>query len=391
MPTLSELHRIDQESASGRLLRRYWHPVAFSKDIPLGHAIPIKLLGEELVLWRGQSGKISIGVSACPHRRASLAYGMVEGEHLRCSYHGWLFDRTGSCVEKPFEPNFSGPKKAWTTYEAEEYAGLVFAYLGPANCTPPLPRWEMLNRPNMTIVHEIQDDLNCNWLQVQENAADTTHTHFLHGVQLLSRTGADPTGFSRKLKRYGFQPMGFGLIKTWEYTPPDGGFGYGNLLVFPNILALQTEMHWRVPIDESTTRIFWIGIRPSAAGDPHMEFVHQPKRHTATGRYTMETFSSQDAMAVETAGPIARRDLEQLSASDLGIQLFRKMLTTQVQKNEAGEAPLLTESIAAFEDLRQFMGGDIPSTCAPDPEVVGQNIERFEQLRTSDYVEVKLA
>ena len=144
----------------------------------------VKILGEELVVYRDRAGTLGCVEKYCVHRRASLAYGVVEEHGIRCQYHGWKYDETGACIEQPFEDtthpedNFRD-KCNIGAYKVEELGGLVFVYMGPAPA-PLLPRWGQLVWDNC--VRDIAiSNISCNWLQCQENSLDSTHTEHLHG------------------------------------------------------------------------------------------------------------------------------------------------------------------------------------------------------------------
>ena len=172
MLTLEESEQLTQVGPGtlvGELLRRYWYPVAASSQLEKDPVIPVELLGEKLVLFRDNSGKLGLLERACPHRRTSLAFGMPEDNGIRCAYHGWQFDARGNCLEQPSEPEGSTyyEKIKATSYPVQELGGLIFGYLGPAPA-PLLPRYNVLDwkkadrDTNGTVVP-------CNWLQVVEN------------------------------------------------------------------------------------------------------------------------------------------------------------------------------------------------------------------------------
>jgi 5,5'-dehydrodivanillate O-demethylase len=144
------------------------------------------------------------------------------------------------------------------------------------------------------------------------------------------------------MKRYGFQPFEWGIVKSWVYEDEmrREQEGWGNLLVFPTMLRLESEMHWRVPVDNQTTRIFILGFQPGDGhGDSTVETLDLPRRAGQNGRYLLDTFYSQDAMAWESAGEIFDRTTEHLGASDVGIVMFRRMLADQIERVEAGLEP----------------------------------------------------
>jgi 5,5'-dehydrodivanillate O-demethylase len=305
----------------------------------------VRVLGEDLVLARTEGGGVLLVQERCPHRGASLLYGFVEGEQIRCAYHGWLYNRAGECVERPFESEKANRvcRKMIQSYATHEAGGLIFAYMGPEADKPAFPNWDILVRRDGIRHFEVQDDLACNWFQVQENAVDVTHTFYTHSKYFAHLGMADGSGFGKPFKKFGFQQFDWGILKSWDYEGP--GRGFGNLMVFPNMLRIMTEMHWRVPVDDTTTRIVWVSFTPSADGQEVLSnepprIVQQPKRTDAGGRYLMDTFMSQDAMAVETQGPILDRTQESLGASDRGILMFRQLLKAQIEQVQAGGRPI---------------------------------------------------
>ncbi|CCD29059.1 Rieske (2Fe-2S) domain protein [Candidatus Glomeribacter gigasporarum BEG34] len=369
------LTHVGPNTPCGNLLRRYWHPVGYSSELTgLGRTKRVRILGEDLVLARIGSGALLLVQERCPHRGASLLYGFVEGTNIRCAYHGWLYNQAGECIERPFESEKANRicKKMIESYPTHECGGLIFAYLGPAVDQPAFPNWDILIRQDGVRHFEVQDDLACNWLQMQENAVDVTHTYYLHSKYFEQLGLNDGSGFGKPFKRFGFQRFDWGIVKSWEYE--EMGRGWGNLMVFPNMLRIMTEMHWRVPIDDTTTRIVWVSFTPSTDGKPMLaneepKIVQQPKRKDETDRYLMDTFMSQDAMAVETQGLILDRSKENLGVSDRGVVMLRQMLLEQIKVVQAGGRPIANVYGAEPEmtDLRQWMGGYLPMSCQPDP------------------------
>jgi 5,5'-dehydrodivanillate O-demethylase len=168
----------------GELMRRYWHPIAARSELNEGYTLPVRLLGEDLVLYRDRSGTLGLIGSQCPHRKMGMVYGVPEEHGLRCAYHGWLYDETGRCLEMPYE-DAEDPSGAFrdkvtiASYPVEVLGGLVWAYLGPQPA-PLLPRWDWLVMEN--VVRDIaHSELPCNWLQGQENSLDPVHVEWLHG------------------------------------------------------------------------------------------------------------------------------------------------------------------------------------------------------------------
>ena len=186
IPKIDEvLARTDPNTACGEFLRRYWHPVALTSEVS---EIPreIRILGEDLVIFKTSKGNIGLVHKACPHRRASMAYGKTEDKGIRCCYHGWLFSPNGEILETPGEdPESKQAKKLRETfklgaYPIIEFNGLVFSYLGPMDKIPEFPHYDSFEIPGNTS-SPYRINYNCNWIQVLDAIMDPLHTSFLHG------------------------------------------------------------------------------------------------------------------------------------------------------------------------------------------------------------------
>ena len=166
----------------GEYMRRFWQPVAMSselKDVPLA----VRLLGEDLVLFRAGNGKVGLLDRHCSHRGTSLEFGRLEKDGLRCCYHGWLYDVDGTILETPGEANpkaLSG-RIFHGAYPLHEFQGLIFAYMGPPEKKPPFPHFDIFDLPGDRLV-PYAINTPCNWLQVHENAVDPAHGVFLHTI-----------------------------------------------------------------------------------------------------------------------------------------------------------------------------------------------------------------
>jgi 5,5'-dehydrodivanillate O-demethylase oxygenase subunit len=349
------LTRIGPGTPAGNLLRRYWHPIC--PAIELSAEKPkkrIKILGEDLVIFRDPTGRYGAMAEHCPHRRASLYYGFIEDDGLRCPYHGWKFRLDGQCIEQPFEPANSKLKDdiCQTAYPVEKFAGLLFIYMGPQPA-PLLPRWETMVRPDGARKIRILPDHDCNWVQTMENSVDPTHTYYLHGHTLVL------AGHMERA-RYYYRPMEkveFEVVKTatWTGIRKIRAFGgadpekeAGHPLIFPNILLVpQREnlaLHWRVPIDDTHTRVLWFLFTPGVENDapdadPPVEYAPPFKNEQGEYELITQAFGSQDMMAWETQGPVVDRSQEHLGTSDRGIVLYRKLLREQIERVQHGEEP----------------------------------------------------
>lgn len=342
--------RMGPGTPCGDLLRRYWQPICFAQELTAARPVKrVKMLGEELVLFRDSAGGYGLLAEHCSHRGTSLSYGFIEDGGLRCAYHGWLYDAAGRCLEQPFEPGQSMMKHTirHPAYPVQELAGLLWTYMGPGPA-PLLPRWDVLLREDGERRFEVRP-LECNWLQAMENTPDFVHTYYLHGHNLHVRGIPGGEYFYRTFERYGFKPFEWGVLKFWTYGGPHPESGWGHPLIFPNMQrALEgrgAAMHWRVPQDDTHTNIFVCMFTPSKNGEP----VSQPGEPTVEyfeplrrpdGEYELTSFPSQDHMAWETQGPIVDRGAEHVAASDMGVVMFRSMLIEQIEVVRRGDDPI---------------------------------------------------
>ena len=175
------LTRIGPGTPCGELMRRYWHPLAPAVHLDENPVRRVRLLGEDLTLYRDRSGTLGLIGDRCPHRMMDMQFGIPEETGLRCPYHGWLYDERGTCLETPLEPPDSRFKEKVSikNYQVQELGGLIFAYMGPEPA-PLLPRWDLYIRPD-GFRQIVANWLPCNWLQVMENRGDVGHPFYLHG------------------------------------------------------------------------------------------------------------------------------------------------------------------------------------------------------------------
>src|ERR671934_589137 len=238
------LTRVGPGTPMGNLLRRYWYPIARTPELDEEPVLAVTLLGENLALYRTDGGKLGLLSQRCPHRGASLAYGIPEEEGLRCPYHGWRFDQRGQCNEQPAEPPESTFKDRIKipAYPVQELGGFVWAYLGP-DPVPLLPRydllvWDHLDR-EIGVTH-----IPCNWLQIMENSMDPVHLEFLHTRYfnyVMKKQGKPPTMRERKHVKIAFDVFDFGISKRrlLEGQSEDvDDWRIGHPILFPTILAL---------------------------------------------------------------------------------------------------------------------------------------------------------
>src|SRR6185437_2303141 len=178
----------------GELMRRHWHPIAAVKELEDNPVKAVRLLGEDLVLYRDRGGKYGLVDRHCAHRSADLSYGLVENCGLRCNYHGWLFDNDGKCLEQPYEDTVAPEvryrdKVTIKAYPVEAKAGLLWAYLGPAPA-PLVPTWEPFTWKN-GFTQIVFSEVPCNSLQCQENSIDPVHFEWMHDNWSIRQNGKD--------------------------------------------------------------------------------------------------------------------------------------------------------------------------------------------------------
>ncbi len=353
--TNDRLTRVGAGTPAGEMLRRYWLPVAAAAELTIeAPKKKVRALGEDLVLFRDGQGRFGLIEEHCCHRSASLYYGFVEDDGLRCAYHGWKFDCAGRCIEQPFEPADSPLKDevCQKSYPLQTLGGVIFAYFGPSP-VPLLPRWDIFLRQDGCRTVFILPELNCNWLQVMENSVDATHTYYLHAHNLvLKGQGKRGAYYYRPIEKTNFEivkePNWCGVLKQRIYGGDDAEQERGHPLVFPNmLLSPQREhlvMHMRLPVDDTHTQIIRYQFTPTEDGSPlpqpdvpPVEFVSSFRGDD--GDYHQDTFASQDAMAWETQGAITDRGRENLGVSDQGVALYRKLLAEQIDAVEKGSDP----------------------------------------------------
>jgi 5,5'-dehydrodivanillate O-demethylase len=374
--TNERLTRVGPGTPGGELLRRFWQPLCPAGEITEANPKKrVRILGEDLVVFRDTQGRFACVEEHCKHRGASLYYGLVEEDGLRCIYHGWKYDVKGQCTEMPFEPNSKFKNEIrLTSYPVRLLGGLLFVYMGPnPDQAPLLPRWDVLVREDGNRAIRMFPTHHCNWVQIQENTADSTHTFYLHGVMDKVNKLNHPFAayYRRPILRTEFKPCEWGLDKVVEYGGEVPEVEIRPPLIFPNILRIPngpTEvMHWRVPIDDVSTRIVFIAFTPGGAKGKRMSesddvpYVYDPEMKTPDGEFALDSFFSQDQMAMETQGAIYDRTQENLGISDRGIVLYRRMLLEQIKRVEDGLEP----SVGVVRDAQRNRMIDFPGITSP--------------------------
>ena len=376
---------------AGLVLRGYWQPAALVEELtPERPVVPVTLMGEKLVLFRAEDGGYGLLGRHCPHRGADLCYGRREDGGLRCTFHGWLFDVNGRCLEQPAEPAGSHFHTMLThkAYPCQARNGIVFAYLGDGD-PPPLPEHDCFEAPEQQ-TFAFKGLWECNWLQALEVGIDPAHASFLHrffededpeeayGRQF--RGGAAGTGipltrilreFNRPVIRTEDTDFGFRLVTTRGI---DGDIVHYRItnLVFPNAIAIpmseeMTITQWHVPIDNE--HCYWYSIFTSFGGAVDRDLMRAQRleahslpdyrpRTNKSNNYGFDpdeqrnaTFTGMgpdinvhDQWAVESPGPIQDRTQEHLGQSDVGIKRYRRLLRQAMGADAATELPFRPQS-----------------------------------------------
>ena len=353
------LTRVGPGTPMGELMRRYWHPIAASVELNEDNPTKeVRLLGEDLVLFRSTVGELGLIEPSCAHRKANLSYGIPEPEGIRCPYHGWLYDVNGQCVDQPSEPEGSRfkDKVKLKAYKAQELGGLIFAYMGPEPA-PLLPRYDMLVWPGIRDTKSYM--LPCNWLQCQENSLDPLHFQWLHHyfggyVMNQKKPAAERDAWNARLsvkgadhKKIGFEMTDYGVIKrrvVGDETEEDDFWKLGHPIYFPNILRIAINMQFRVPVDDTHTLHFVLNWRGLKDGQETNEVVPFETGivYDEDGRMKRDHVLGQDQTAWVIQGAIMDRTTERLGVTDVGIIMFRRMLDEQMNIVADGGDPLNT-------------------------------------------------
>jgi len=369
----ARLAEVDAGTPMGELMRRYWHPIGLAGDATETPK-QVRVLGEDLILFRDGAGRAGLLYPRCAHRGTTLYYGRVEERGLRCCYHGWLFGVDGRCLEQPCEPD-GGPmrdkvRQPW--YPLAERYGLIFAYLGPPARKPTLPRYDALEELGPAEFLEADDSsigsggggpvVPCNWLQHFENVMDPLHVPILHGSfsgpQFVEQMAAMPS--------VDYAPTQYGM-KSTQCRPLDGGGTFKRVteVVLPTLRVVASPrvdqyrrveaLGWVLPIDDRHFRIYVAG-RVSEAG----ELGRQRARFNGKLWRELDEAEHQrfpgDWEAQVGQGPITYHSEEHLGESDKGIAMLRRMLRRQVKAVADGEDPIGVQR--GQEDLVRLEAGN---------------------------------
>jgi nitrite reductase/ring-hydroxylating ferredoxin subunit len=363
-----ELTHVSPGTPGGEYLRRFWHAVALSSE--LGE-LPLRLrvLAEDLVLFRDLSGRIGLLHRHCAHRQASLEYGVVCARGIRCCYHGWLFDVDGTILETPGEPADSKAAERLRqtvrqgAYPAFEYKGLVFAYLGPPERVPRFPIFDTFEIPGVDMV-PYAAQFPCNWLQVTENGVDPVHSMFLHTI-VSGPQFADTWGVLGDVEYHDSELCTYCTIgrrvddNVWVRVQEN---------ILPNItqsgavltidgkttkyFGRNTFFRWCLPVDNTNTRVLgWanFGDRTDPRDLNTPENIERLEQGEIFDRsYEEEQKRPGDYAAMTGQGPIVVHAREHLMSSDKGVALFRAHLKQAIRDLKKGMEPLQPSDVSAL-------------------------------------------
>jgi 5,5'-dehydrodivanillate O-demethylase len=340
---------------AGRYMRRFWHPIYVSDDLEPGAAKPIRVMSQDFTLYRGASGAPYLVAFRCAHRGTQLSAGWVEGEDIRCRYHGWKYDGSGQCIEVPGDTSMFCHTVRIEHYPAVEYLGLVFAYLGE-DAPPPLPRYPDFEDGGVTTADS--NSRPCNFFNILENGADPLHFVFTHDRSLGLMTveahespwGVTVAGMQGDVPAH-LNQCGMPNILDFA-TGPDPEFGMIHTLA------------WRVPVDDEAHQSFSVQFaavtgelaeryqaRRQAAPKEPVSVVYDLADSVLRGDRTLDEIEGhrvtlvnvEDYVTQVGQGPIADRPHERLRASDAGLALLRQVWMRELKALAEGRP--LTEFV----------------------------------------------
>jgi 5,5'-dehydrodivanillate O-demethylase oxygenase subunit len=329
---------------AGRYLRLFWHPVLVADRLPAGRAIPIRVMSEDFTLYRGQSGAPHVVSFRCAHRGTQLSTGWVEGDDLRCFYHGWKYDAGGQCVEQPAEPEPFCQRIRIRSYPTAEYLGLIFAYLGEGN-TPPLPRYPNFEEEGGLKVGSYVRE--CNYFNSIENGVDAAHLAFVHRRSGFADHGlVDIPIVAGEETAYGMEVRAKRPSSPVRITQA----------IMPNLLYItgspeEAEVDWRdelrirVPIDDETHASYSVDLihanqsaapsnkpespvrptEPAVAVNRVAASILRGELHVDDVGYPPNLVALQDTVAQVGQGVIPDHGSEHLGRSDATVMLLRSL------------------------------------------------------------------
>jgi phenylpropionate dioxygenase-like ring-hydroxylating dioxygenase large terminal subunit len=358
------------DTTAGRFLRAYWQPVKRSADLPAGSAQPLKIMNEEYTLYRGRSGGAVVTQAGCPHRLTRLSVGHVEGDAIRCLFHGWKFEAGGQCVEAPGQSPSLVERTCIKTYPVHEEHGLIFVYFGEGE-PPPFYDIAAFSRKygrdmmSAPVIDTSTYKRNCNYYINVENALDQAHAPFTH------RISADPnhteTGFDTKVGTVRDITVDRSELGVRATEVDDVGTPTVTMVMLPNAMHLiiaqrigvLEQVAWRVPIDDETHLSFAVTalhtddegakqFNAYLARQDELIAKYPPTEECAEqilrGEKTLMDFADhpqlvnlEDHVAQMGMRFIADQGKENLGQTDKGVVQLRRMFMSKLADMEAGD------------------------------------------------------
>lgn len=385
-PLAERLNLLPQTAADtlmGRLLRHFWHPVARSELLKPGKTLPLRILSEDLTLYRGGGGEPHLVGGRCPHRRTVLHTGWVEGDNIRCMYHGWQFDGMGRCVQRPAEDDSRPSREKISGYPLREYCGLIFAYMGGGE--PPafeLPRKDVFERPN-GLLFTRSETWPCNWFQQIENSLDATHVSFVHRWGDVGTFGEAVAATIPQLEYLetdaGIQQTA--IRSTNSRRVSDWTFPNNNHISQPGLCHDDPWIDvgiWMTPVDDTHTTRFILYSIPRSTPDADQRITryfdefgdYEPANfhdelfldRRMPKDTLMQLTSAQDYVAAVGQGPIAERSVERLGKSDLGIVFMRRIFFREMDAIRDGRRIKRWRKLDHATDMPHQIRGPLPAS-----------------------------
>lgn len=353
---LRELALIEGDAPMGKLLRRFWQPVAMSKSVVAGEATAVRVFGEDLTLYRSPAGVPHLVGGHCAHRLTLLHTGWVDGHEIRCIYHGWTYDGTGQCTLRPAERDTARPNIKIAAYPLYEYGGLLFGYLGDGEPPPfELPRKPCWEGNGFHVTR--RQAWPSNWLQFVENSMDAVHVSFVHAIgreqgrfiQHVSQTIPELEYFETDAGIRQIATRGPGNVRLSDWTFPNN-----NHIVSPGPRKgdpWTDSVTWHVPIDDEHTMRFAVTTMASTDPDTDRRFLedrregYNPADHyhelfeehrMPEGIGSQQVIATQDYVALRGQGTIVDRSQERLGQSDAGVALLRRIFLRELEAIREG-------------------------------------------------------
>ena len=352
--TVDDIVHTGPGTLGGQYMRMFWHPVYVAHTLAPGCAMPIMIMNERFTLDRGQGGRPHVVAFQCAHRGTQLSTGWVEGDDIRCFYHGWKYNASGQCVQQPAEDPSQASKARIRAYPTEEYLGLIFVYIGEGD-PPPLPRYPELEEDGVLEVNEVVV-WPCNFYNRVENSADEVHVAFVHRNSEFTENGLiDVPAVSAEETEFGFTKYGqraSAPVRVSHFHMPN--VNYIKNAPTDESVGWVEHLSWRVPVDDGSCASYTLSLT-HVTGEAADTYRQRRKRAMAgkggenataaalaplvlEGKLRIDDIQDrtfivnvQDYVAQVGQGAIADRHNEMLGRSDRVVVLMRRIWLRELQ------------------------------------------------------------